>query len=755
MKKLLLSLCGLAFGLSLFAQSATTASELTFAIRAQVIPQGIQLIWNKQVGVNAYNVLRKARSQKTFTVMATNLPANDTTYTDNTVLPGQAFEYCVQSASSISVSAYAYAGIELPAVHQAGEILLLIDSTYMLPAATELETFRQDLIKEGWRVFSEYIGRNQPVSSVKQLIGNYYNQNTSQFKGVILMGHIPVPYSGKIAPDAHADHIGAWPSDIFYADVNAVQSPWNDVNINAVSASDPRNHNIIGDGKYDLSVKSTTSNIKIFVGRIDVFNMPAINPDDVYLFKQYLNKNHAYRSGQNSFRMEGIIDDEFGFFGGEAFAQNGWRNFNSLLGNQHVEAGDLLTKTSNDSYIWSYACGGGWNTGAQGIGTTSSFASAQYKSVFTMLYGSYFGDWDNANNFLRAPIASPSASLVSCWGGRPNWFFHTMSLGEPIGYSYLNSVDNVTTYYPKGLYSGQVHQSLQGDPSLTMYVYQAPSNVAALGVDQNTRTQITWMPSNDPAVQGYYLYKANDLNSSFTLLNAAPISATYYFDETTYDPAAVYMVRAVKLEQTNTGTFHNLSRGALSTDFVNTPLSVSILSFEGFARADGSNVLTWTTEQEDGVAGYTLQRSEDQQLFEDLTWIPAQNKGGQIQYDAVDASPAPVMYYRLVARDIDGKEKISEIVRLEHKALISEMIAWPTPFQNQVTVAFESTSDGEAEILVTDLYGHTITHEVILVHEGRNTRQFQGLDRLSAGIYLVQVQDADQQRHVFKIQKAN
>ena len=755
MKKILLSLCGLAIGLTMFAQSATTASELTFAIRAEVIPQGIQLIWNKQVGVNAYNVLRKERSQKTFTVMATNLPANDTTYTDNTVLPGQAFEYCVQSASSISISAYAYAGIELPAVHQAGEILLLIDSTYMLPASVELETFRQDLIKEGWRVFSEYIGRNQPVSSVKQMIGNYYNQNPSQFKGVILMGHIPVPYSGKIAPDAHADHIGAWPSDIFYADVNVVQSPWNDVNINAISASDPRNHNVIGDGKYDLSVKSTTNNIKIFVGRIDVYNMPAINSDDVYLFKQYLNKNHAYRSGQNSYRMEGVIDDEFGFFGGEAFAQNGWRNFNSLLGNQHVESGDLLTKTAANSYIWSYACGGGWNTGAQGIGTTSNFASAQYKSVFTMLYGSYFGDWDNQNNFLRAPIASPSASLVSCWGGRPNWFFHTMSLGEPIGYSYLNSVDNVTTYYPKGLYAGQVHQSLQGDPSLTMYVYQAPSNVIALGIDQNTRTQLSWMPSSDPAVQGYYVYKANDLNSAFTLLTPAPLSTTYYFDETVFDPAAVYMVRAVKLEQTNTGTFHNLSRGALSTDFVNTPLSVSILSFEGFARADGSNVLAWTTEQEEGMSGYTLQRSVNQQEFEDLTWVPAKNKIGQSRYDAVDDSPAPVMYYRLVARDIDGKEKISEIVRLEHKTLISDMMAWPTPFNNQFTIAFESMANGDAEIVLTDLYGHVIERENLAVQEGRNKKQFHDLERLAPGIYLVVLQDADNQRQVFKIQKSN
>jgi hypothetical protein len=35
--------------------------------------------------------LRKERSQKTFTVMATNIPLNDTTYLDQSVLPGQAF----------------------------------------------------------------------------------------------------------------------------------------------------------------------------------------------------------------------------------------------------------------------------------------------------------------------------------------------------------------------------------------------------------------------------------------------------------------------------------------------------------------------------------------------------------------------------------------------------------------------------------------------------------------------------------------
>jgi fibronectin type 3 domain-containing protein len=735
------------------AQSATTAAELTFQVKAQVLSNGIQLQWNKQTGVNAYHILRKERFQKTFTVMATNIPLNDTTYLDQSVLPGQAFEYCIQSASSMNISSYVYAGIELAPVHHAGEILLLIDSTYMNAASQELSVFRKDLIKEGWMVHQEYVGRGQAVSDIKQIIQSYYSANPNQFKGVILMGHIPVPYSGKIAPDAHADHVGAWPSDVYYADVNNTQSNWNDVNINAVTASDPRNHNVIGDGKYDLSVKSAQSNIKIFVGRIDVYNMPAIHADDTYLFKQYLNKNHDYRSGLKKFRMNAVVDDEFGFFNGEAFAQNGWRNFNSILGKGQVEAGDLFTKTQSNSYIWSYACGGGWFTGAQGIGTTSSFQTNQMESVFTMLYGSYFGDWDNTNNFLRAPIARPSSTLVSCWGGRPNWFFHTMTLGEPIGYSYINSVDNISTYYPKGLYSGQVHQSLQGDPSLKMYVYDAPSNLVALGIDMDTRTQLYWSPSPDPNVIGYYIYKAASENSAFVALNTNLITSGNFIDESAFDPNHVYMVRAVKLEQTNTGTFFNLSRGAMSNEWFNTALPVNLLSFEGVANQDGSNTLVWETENEQAVLAYRLERSIDQQVFEAIANLEAKNLEQIETYQFVDKEAETISYYRVVAVDKDGQEKISPVVRLEHKPIVSEWIAFPSPFQDHIKVRFFCETPSEVHIQLCDLYGKVLQQQQVPAMEGDNQFGFQGLSHLSAGVYFLILTDADQKRNVLKVQK--
>jgi hypothetical protein len=68
------------------------------------------------------------------------------------------------------------------------------------------------------------------------------------------------------------------------------------------------------------------------------------------------------------------------------------------------------------------------------VGSTSDFANGPVKSVFNMLFGSYFGDWENQNNFLRASIAAEGYTLTNCWAGRPNWHFHHMALGETIGY---------------------------------------------------------------------------------------------------------------------------------------------------------------------------------------------------------------------------------------------------------------------------------------------------------------------------------
>ena len=96
--------------------------------------------------------------------------------------------------------------------------------------------------------------------------------NYSLFRFVVnlyLLGNIPVPYSGLMAPDGHSpDHVGAWPADVFYADFDG---EWADESINSSGASRVENKNIPGDGKFDKS--QNDADIKYPVGRIDFYNL--------------------------------------------------------------------------------------------------------------------------------------------------------------------------------------------------------------------------------------------------------------------------------------------------------------------------------------------------------------------------------------------------------------------------------------------------------------------------------------------------
>ena len=685
--------------------------DLVFQIEVTTGNNSITLNWNTHSFVSSYQIMRKKPSDATF-VALTNNQYSQNTYTDNTVIPGQKYEYAIYAGHTNNVSGYVLAGINIAEQHHRGNIMLMIDSTYMVPASEEIDLFKRDLIKEGWKVLIDYAGRGESPTTVKQRILNC--NSTTNLEGIILMGHVPVPYSGNIAPDAHPDHIGAWPSDIYYGDMCSVQnSIWGDALLVNTTASSARNHNIIGDGKFDVSSLGYTNTQKIFVGRIDVFNMPLINSDDVALFKQYINKNHNYRACIKKFRYQGLVDDNFGWVSGEAFAQNGWRNLSSLLSPDSVHAGKLIADTKNDSYLWSYACGPGWYQGATGVGYITNFNSNQMETVFTMIYGSYFGDWDNANNFLRGPIASPSSSLVSIWAGRPNWFLHTMSLGDPIGYSMLNSIDNTGTYFPKGFANAQVHQSIQGDPSLRMYVYEAPTNLEAFAINNGASVKLEWSASLDPNVVGYYVYRASNIDGDFFVLNQTPITSLTFTDNspiTSSTNDVAYMVRAVKVQQTPTGNFNNLSPGAITEGMSsNAPLPVSIISFSGKKELNNTNVLNWEVAQQKNILRYEIQRGYATNGFETIGEQEV-SSDMNTSYSFIDYSPQGINYYRLKIVDENNHVSYhSKIVFISNNSSNAEVLLFPNPASDNIYLDIKEDYDKQGiQLSVFDMTGRIV-----------------------------------------------
>lgn len=541
---------------TLLSQTCRDASVELSAV-VQNSPPQITLNWVSNAGATQYTVYGKLKTDIAWGNAVATLTGTTNQYTDFNVDLGVSYEYkVVRNAPSYTGYGYINAGMLIPAVETRGKLILLVDSFFVPSCSQEIARLKDDMEGDGWRVIRHDIARTEAVTAVKALIVNDYNSDPLNTKAVFMLGHIPVPYSGNINPDGHPDHEGAWPADVYYADVNGT---WTDYIVNNTVASDPRNINIPGDGKFDQSM--IPSDVELQSGRVDFYNMPAFTATEDVLMKNYLDKDHNYRHKVFSPVHRALVDDNFGYFGSEAFAASGWKNFGPTVDPANAVAVDYFTTMASDSYLWSYGCGGGWYQGSSGVGSTSDFAASSLQGVFTLLFGSYFGDWDSQNNFLRAPLAQ-GTMLTDAWNGRPHWQFHHMGLGENIGYSTKVSQNNNTLYFAS--YGARfVHIALMGDPTLRNDMVAPVSDVVA--VNDGNNCHISWTPSLDN-LEGYYIYRKDSLNPVYTRLNTSPVIDNSYTDLCLENPGTyTYMVKALVLQASPSGTYYNLSQGITDT----------------------------------------------------------------------------------------------------------------------------------------------------------------------------------------------
>jgi len=539
--------------------------------------------WIKNELAINYRIQRKSINSNLWSPDIANLDSSHSYFEDINVVPGEIYEYKIYSLGRATIEtsennfyAYGYvcSGInaELP---NPGKLLVLVDNTLHDALSNELAQFKNDLILEGWHVVIKKCPRAETfnkdaVTNVKEIILQEATDNMSIF----LVGRVPVPYSGNLNPDAHGDHIGAWPADVFYSDES--NSGWSDYAVNNTSASRTENHNIPNDGKFDQVTLPTV--IKYPVGRVDFYNMPLFENSELELLKKYFEKNHKYRIGLTAAQNKCIVDDNFKAYI-EGFSTSGWR-LSPLVGKENISENDFMTSLETESHVWAYGTGGGSYTSAGGIGSTKDFTTKQQNGIFTMLFGSYFGDWDIQNNFLRAPLASSPSILTCSWAGRPQWYYHHMGIGLPIGFSTIATQNNINTYLPNVIYlpaypngvvytigNNQIHQALHGDPTLRLNMGKAPE-IKSMSVKQpdGMPVNVSWDRVFDDNLLGYNVYKSIEgADGPYLKLNSAIISVDRYTDSALYEGEVHYMVRAVISSKTPSGTFQNEGRGLIKS----------------------------------------------------------------------------------------------------------------------------------------------------------------------------------------------
>lgn len=561
------------------APPPTPSTNVSLLVQASASTNSITLSWTSYSTATGYTVHRKLKSASSWGTALATLSGTASQYVDNSPLTNTYYEYRVTRTASVG-TAYGYvaSAIQLAPVEYRGKIVLVVDNTFTSSLAQQLTELQNDLRMDGWGVIRIDVARTDSPASVRTQIQTIYNQDPTGVKSVLLFGHVPVYRSGNIAPDGHSSI--PWACDAYYGEMNS---------------------------SWTSSQTTLPSDVELEVGRIDMFNLPAFGISEQQLLSNYLTKLHDYKTRQISAQSRMLIQDNFNYVA-NPMAETSYRTGGPLVGAANVVTipaynNPNFVSRMSEGWLWGYFSGGGSYNSADGIGSTTSFTTNQNNAIFNMSFGSYFGNWDcsssvpnwnnNTNNLLRAVIASGQA-LTNVWAGQPNWFFHHMGLGDPIGYSTKTSINNRTsssTYSPQnGGWLGQgyttVHLGLMGDPSLRMSYLAPPSG---LTISQNGANLTFSWTASPQTVDGYYLYQIT--GGVPTRVHPTLIVGTTITGAFTTAPGTEYMVRAAKMESNFSGSFNNLSLGTLAVvpQPINRTLAVKVFlqgPFNGTTMSD-------------------------------------------------------------------------------------------------------------------------------------------------------------------------
>ncbi|TAE38137.1 MAG: T9SS C-terminal target domain-containing protein [Sphingobacteriales bacterium] len=688
-------------------------------------PASITFTWPAIDRGTQVSVFRKAKNDLNWNLNApkATLAGNATAYTDNTVVAGESYEYFFRGYSrDYNPYTYIYAGVDVTQIDDRGKIILLIDDTFATPLQAELNRLEMDLRGDGWQVIRHNISRTALVTSVKQVIKNDYDADPENVKMVFLLGHIPVPYTGSIAWDSHPDHSGAWPCDGYYADMTGV---WTDNMVNTTQASRVENHNTIGDGKFDQNYFPAPTTLQI--GRVDLSKMVSSSKSEMTLLKQYLNKDHDFRHKVFFAEPRAFIDNNFGLNGFDAsyYASCGWRSFVSMFPSSKIKDGDYIVDGKIESFLWAYGAGGGIYKSAWGVAYTDYFLNNKPKIVFNMLFGSYFGDWDSEDNFLRAPLASAGWGLASCWAGRPYWINHHTALGETIGYSAWITMRN-TCYQSDGPDYNQTSINLMGDPSLRIHPVAPPTNLTVTG---NT---LNWLASAEP-VTAYCIYRKNNASGAYTKIATTAANINSYEDTNLGNENNTYMVRAQKLEVSNSGSYYNLSQGV----FIN-PVTVPLNLSNYTVKLNGNTVINnWQTNNEVNVDYINVQRSADGINFTTVKKIEVKGDGLYSFTDTQLPHNVSTLYYRLEIVDNDAHTDTSSTLFVNLSlSNDTNFTVFPNPAVDKTfTIQLYQLPKGNYQLAITDATGKVIKASDFDYDGKMLTRKIEA--DLTSGLYIL------------------
>lgn len=621
---------------SVTVQESPPSITLTLHRPGQSIPTG--------PNGGGYYIYRKLRDGTAWGDPIGAVAAGGTSFVDNNVSVGVAYEYkvAIPTYSPLGASANAIiAGIRVDRTEPRGRVVLLVTQTISDGMPDELAAYVRDLGAEGWTVHTIVVpaggydgtgNLHQPIrASIQALHASY----PGEIKNVVLLGRVPVVRSGLydgIRPDGHISSY-AEAADAYYAEMDG---NWADTGTNA-SRNPPNTYfvNIAGDGKYDASKVTDLGagqQIEFGFGRVDFSNYQG---DELATTRLYLEKLARYRRSAADFQpgRRAAIRRSF-----DNIDETAWATMPGLVGPGNVTTitsadlpGDSTGRLDTDALITRENQRGPFLFYFKGSGSLDKL-DQDSRAVFWTGMQSHWGYWaDYGAGQMTGRIGSDSYTLSFTWSiWSLRYQYHRLGLGGDMGDVLRTTINNTsrssgmypytTANMPNGETNGRLWISHIGDPTLRLFPVRPPTGLSAAPSGTGGVT-LSWTPSTDTNLLGVHLYRAPNPAGPWTRLTPAgyPYSGNTYTDTPPSAGEWTYCVRAVKLETTSCGTYLNPSIGASLT--VNTaaaaqPLAITTTSLPASAwqtpgrvtlKASGGNPpYTWSLAGGSLPAGLSL-----------------------------------------------------------------------------------------------------------------------------------------------------
>jgi len=582
-------------------------SEYTIPIEVSAVSESPASITFKLWRAGQYDIYRKAPGSTSWGTRYAQTASLATSWTDAGVTLGTEYEYRFQLITPDPPAAtdgtpsgdlynYLRAGVKIDRTGARGRIVLLVAQDVVANLPAELARYEQDLVGDGWIVHRIETVRgdttkgstdpfvdttqfqNRTHDAIRNQIKTLHSTYPGEVKHVMMLGRVPAPRSGlnTFGPDGHGSK-GAVGTDGYYAEMNN-DSSWTDTGSN--SGYTGAKVNAPNDGKFDIE-RTPSTNLSFYdlgFSRMDLGMMR----EEFAGLRNWLNKVHRYRHAHPDMQP-----------GRRTFYRDGYDN----VGETFWHVAPALTGLANASFVNALPP-------ATGIDTDSAYTAATGPYLFYFKGGnppendtggralmwtgmqSHYGYWFD-NSTMAARLGEDGLTLSwtwSIWGLR--YFYHPLGTGDVMGEVTRISANNRGINTTNGLYrydtdydgngdaTGLNFMNHMGDVALRLFHFPPASHLVVNPTVSGA--QLSWTASPEPGLLGYHIYRSASPSGPFTKLTTNPVAATTYTDAATTSGTATYMVRAVKLETTGSGTFLNPAQGIFQTVTWDAPATLAI-----------------------------------------------------------------------------------------------------------------------------------------------------------------------------------